>query len=530
MSNKLHKIKADGSNAGAEITGQLIEYLLAVVAATVCVAVPLYARDGYDQIGNAKFDIYKNILRLGFVPLLILTALYGVFRLQEKKKCGLSVTDGCVLAYLFLSVMSTVFGGFYQDALWGSFGWNMGLLSQVSFVLLYFLLSRFGKHYRPVLVILCIVSAVVFLIGILHRVGIDPIGFYRGLSDDQMAQFLSTIGQATWYASYLIVVLPVGISVFLYAQKKIWRIVSGIYAVIGFCSLVTQNSDSAYFALAGFMLVFFWVCVEKEESLRRFVAVCVMFFASGKIMCFFMQIDPNPELQYDFMTRLVLDSALTWVLLGACLVLYVVLWRRRDKSYSAQNMKWVRKAVLAAVVVLLVGMIALIILQTGGFLPDAVAQRLSAVSYFTWNDDWGNGRGRIWEFAGRIFGEENLLHKLIGVGPDCLSSYVAANYSEEAELFWGQKVLTNAHNEWLNILINGGVLGFVSYVGIFATAIQRFMKAEGENLLLAGIAAATASYMAYNFFCYQQVCCTPFVFILMGIGEYLYRGERISYK
>ncbi len=454
MSSKLHKMKDGGSNAGVEITGQLIAYLMAVMTATVCVAVPLYARDGYDQIGNAKFDIYKNILRLGFVPLLLLAALYGVFWLQEKKKCRLSVTDGCVLAYMFLTILSAGFGGFYQDALWGSFGWNMGLLSQISFVLLYLFLSRFGRQYRPVLVILCVVSAVVFLIGILHRVGIDPIGFYQGLTDDQMAQFLSTMGQATWYASYLIVVLPVGTAVFLYAQKKIWRMVSGIYVVIGFCSLVTQNSDSAYFALAGFMLVLFWFCVEKEESLRRFVAVCVMFFASGKVMSLFMRIRPNPELRYDFMTSLILDSVLTWVLLGICVILYVVLWKRKDKTF----------------------------------------------------------------------------HKLIGVGPDCLSSYVAANYGEEAELLWGQKVLTNAHNEWFNMLINGGILGFVSYAGIFVTAIRRFMKAAGDEPLLTGIAAAAVSYMAYNFFCYQQVCCTPFVFILLGIGEYLCRSLPHSHQ
>ena len=233
MSNKLNKIKGSNDNEGMEIVGQIVEYLLAVVAAAVCIMVPLYARDGYDQIGQAKFVIYKNMLRLGFMPLLILVVVYGIFWLREKKKLRLSVTDGFAFAYLLFTIAAAVFGGFYEDALWGSFGWNMGLLSQVSFVLLYWLLSRFGKFYRSMLLIMCAVSAVVFAIGVLHRVGIDPIGFYQGLTDDQMAQFLSTMGQATWYASYLIVVLPVGIAVFLYAQNRTWRIISGIYMVIG---------------------------------------------------------------------------------------------------------------------------------------------------------------------------------------------------------------------------------------------------------------------------------------------------------
>lgn len=526
MSNKLNRAKNSQENAGREIIGQIMEYLLAVTAVAICVAVPLYARDGYDQIGNAKFDIYKNIFRLGFVPMLILAVLYGVFWMREKHKCKLSLTDGFVLTYLACVFLAAFLGGFYQDALWGSYGWNMGLAAQVSFVLLYLFFSRFGKYYRPVLFILCAVSAVVFFIGILHRVGVDPIGFYRGLSDGQMAQFLSTMGQATWYASYLVVVLPVGIGVFLFTQNRIWRTVSEIYMVIGFGSLVTQNSDSAYFALAGFMLVFFWICVEKEETLRRFLAVCILFLAAGKIMYFLMQIKPNPELEYDFMTRLVLQSAFTWVLLGICLVLYVVLWKRKDKEYPVQMMLWARKAVLVAVMFLIGGIVALIILQAGGYLPDGIAQKLSAVSYFTWDNDWGNGRGRIWRFGIRIFREENLLHKLIGVGPDCLSSYVSAYYSEEAELFWGQKVLTNVHNEWLNMLITGGILGLVSYGGIFVTAVRRFLEAKSRDMLLVGIAAAVVSYMAYNFFCYQQVCCTPFVFILLGVGEYLYGKDR----
>lgn len=523
MSNKLRTVKSGGQGAGLEITGQIIEYLLAATAAAVCVAVPLYARDGYDQIGNAKFEIYKNLLCMGFTPLLILAAVYGVFWIREKAKYRWSVTDVFVLAYLFLTILASVFGGFYRDALWGSFGWNMGLLSQLSFVLLYLFFSRFGKYYRSVLMIMCTVSAIVFVIGILHRAGIDPIGFYQGLSDDQMAQFLSTVGQATWYASYLIVVLPVGIAVFLYAQSKVWRMVSGIYLAAGFSSLVTQNSDSAYFALAGFMLVFFWGCVEKRESMRRFMAVCVLFFASGKVMYFVMQMNPNPELIYDFFTRLVLCSRLTGVLLVICLVLYVVLWRQKDKVYPLQVMLWVRRVVLISTGVLLVGIVVLIILQTKELLPAGIAQKLSAVSYFNWKAEWGNGRGRIWHFVVEIFMQEDLLHKLIGVGPDCMSSYVAAYYSEEAEMLWGQKMLTNAHNEWLNMFISGGILGAVTYVGIFVTAVRRFMKAAHADILLTGIAAALVSYMAYNFFCYQQVCCTPFVFLLMGIGEYLCR-------
>lgn len=526
MSNKIGRKKEQEKSAGAEIIGQIMEYLLATVIIAVCIGVPLYAKNGYHQIGDAKFTAYKSIMMFGFAILLVMAIIYLCFWLKEKKKWHISITDILVVSYLVLVGISVISGGFYEDALWGCAGWNMGLMSQLSFVLLYLFISRFGKYYRLIVAVLCCVAAVTFLIGVLHRMMIDPIGFYDGLADYQKAQFLSTLGQATWYASFLAVVLPVGIAVFLDTKNTVWRIVSGIYLFIGFCSLATQNSDSAYFALAGFMLVFFWVSVEKKESFYRFVWICTLFFIAGKVMYFLLQIHPNPALEYDVITEFVLCSAGTWVLLAVFLAVCVILYIRREKSYPAEIMLKVRKGIFIALGVLTTGIIVIIILQSKSLLPDMLARKLESVSYLNWKDEWGNGRGRIWSFAVRMYGEENLLHKLFGVGPDCFNSYVAAYYSEEAYLLWGDKLLTNAHNEWLNILINAGLLGGAAYIGIFISAVIRFLKTVPRSLYVTGVAAAAVSYMAYNFFCYQQVLCTPFVFILIGIGEYVLRNRE----
>lgn len=542
MSNKIKKDrnkKNVGMASMQEILEWSIEYLVAAVMAAMCVAVSFYAKEGYNQIGNAKFAAYRTVMVTGFLLFLVFGIVLLFVRIHGGQrgsepfaagfrryfKEGLSVTDFCVLAYLFFSTIAVVSGGFYGDALWGSFGWNMGWMSQLSFVLIYLTVSRFGRHYRGILAVFCGSAFVVFLIAVLHRMLIDPIGFYEGLEGYQMAQFLSTMGQATWYASYLVVALPVGIAVFLFAEKTVWRVLGGVYTAVGFASLVTQNSDSAYFALAGFMLVFFSVCVKKRETLNRFAEVCTLFFAAGKAMYFLMQIHPNPDLEYDFITDLILNGTVTWILLGLCLLLCLFLYGRRNRPYQAVRMQWVSRAVLLAAAVILAGIVLLIVLQSKGVLPDRLGNVLSAVSYFNWNDAWGNGRGRIWSFAVRVFAGESVLHKLFGVGPDCLSSYVEAVHSEEAQLLWGDKILTNAHNEWLTMLINTGIFGVLSYIGVFGTAVRRYLQAWQQDYLLVGAAASAVSHMAYNFFCYQQVCCTPFVFLLLGVGEYLLREK-----
>lgn len=524
---------------GRKTLAQGIEYLVAAMTMILCIIVPLYAKDGYNQIGNAKFDAYKAIMLTGGVGMLVVIAVYIIWGLEEHTKAQISVTDMCVAAYLVLTWVSVFSGGFYKDALWGCYGWNMGLMSQFSFVLLYFFLSRFGRYYHVMLIALCVAAGIVYVLGILHRMLIDPIGFYDGLNFAQKAQFLSTLGQASWYGSFLAVTLPVGAGVFLYAQKKVWRVISGIFTMLGFCTLVTQNSDSAYFALAGVLLIFFMLSAGERETMCRFMGMLTLFFAAGKLMYFLMQINPNPELDPDFVTEIMWTSGITWVLLAVCLALTVVLYAmgnhedllslrggsstKKVWAYPVSLMQKIRRIVPVAVIVVIAGIILMICMQTRGMLPVQISDKLSGVSYFNWNDDWGNGRGRIWRFSVKIFSEESLGHKLFGVGPDCFNSYVNTYYGEEEALLWGEKLLTNAHNEWLNILINAGLLGAAAYIGIFVTAIGRFSQKYRQDIWLAGIAAACISYMCYNFFCYQQVLCTPFIFILMGIGEYIVR-------
>lgn len=515
------------TDSGLAVTKRLMEYLTAATMVTMCVVVAFYAKDGYHQIGNAKFAAYRNVMLIGCAALLVTAVPYIFYTLKDHKKYTLSVTDGFVLAYLILSGISVVSGGFYKDALWGYNGWNMGIMAQLSFVLLYLFMSRFGKYYRLIIGVLLIAACIVYGIGILHRLLIDPIGFYNGLTDSQKAQFLSTLGQTTWYGSFLAVTLPVGMGVFLYADKKVWRIAGGVLMTLGFCTLVTQNSDSAYFALVGVLIVFFMISARERVWMCRFMGVLTLFFASAKIMYFLMQMHPNPAFEADFITKLIWTSGWTWVLLVACLLITILLHAAGKKTeiclYPEAWMWRLCRIVPLVAAAVPMCVVIVMILQTRGVLPHVISDRLADISYFNWNDAWGNGRGRIWRFSVKMFSEESIWHKLFGLGPDCFHSYVNAHYSEEEALLWGTKQLTNAHNEWLNMLINAGILGAAAYIGIFVTAIRRFFRKSGQNALLAGITAACVSYMCYNFFCYQQVLCTPFIFMLMGIGEYIFR-------
>ena len=150
----------------------------------------------------------------------------------------------------------------------------------------------------------------------------------------------------------------------------------------------------------------------------------------------------------------------------------------------------------------------------------------STGQYLLFDEYWGNSRGFSWSITAETFAKMPLWRKLTGVGPDCYSVYCYADTDLAGRLhhyFRQNQTLTNAHNEFLNQLFCTGGIGFAAFVGFLAAAVCRFWKnREKEPMALMGLLAVLV-YGAHNFFCYQQVCCIPFLFLLIAMLENLVR-------
>lgn len=535
MAAKLAKKKKEKENTGKIITENFLEYLTAFWGVLLCLVIPFYMKDGYYKIGEAKYDAYAHLVVFGMPVLLLLVLLYFVFALRHKKTDkeqlravgkSFSVTDYFVLAYLAAVLVSYFLCVDFKTAFWGYEGWYMGLFSQLSFVLLYFICSRFLKDYQVVLGALLIMAFYVFVMGILHRLLIDPIGVYENLADYYIQQFLSTLGQASWYSSFLCTVLPAGMFCYWYFQSTAGRIAAGIFTFTGFATLVTQNTDSAYFAFLAAMLVFFWVSVEDAGRMRRLCELAFLFTLAPKFMQLMLLIHPNRTLKLDTISNTLVFDNRIWVLVILCLLL-VILFAVLEKkeNYPVSRMKIFRKWVFILIPVLLLVWVVILVLGAKGMLPQSLIPVTEKFSYLVWNDRWGNGRGFTWRFTAEMIKEMSPLRKLFGVGPDCYSSYGYSLYEESLKAMWGNSVLTNAHNEWLNSVVNYGIFGAVVYLGIFISALVRFVKNFEKTPVTLGFAACVAAYMAHNMFCYQQVLCTPYVFLFIALAEYQIRKK-----
>ena len=109
-----------------EISGNILEYIVAILAIAVSVLVPLYLKNGYHGVGDCKYELYRGIMIAG----LSITAVFLViFWLMSnfKIKDTLSVLDGFVLAFSILMIISAIAGGNFKECINGYNGWYMGI-------------------------------------------------------------------------------------------------------------------------------------------------------------------------------------------------------------------------------------------------------------------------------------------------------------------------------------------------------------------------------------------------------------------
>lgn len=520
----------------------ILTLITTVYMLLIIVVMPFYNQEGYNHIGSDKsyfFRTCSSYTAKMLLPVLVCYLLCLAINwcrvgteqgLWERivctiKKMRISPTDLFALLYAF-SVALSYWGTNYKDtALWGIEGWYMGALPQLILVGIYFCVSRFCRR-RQILYLFLPVSAIVFLLGIVNRFGWYPLS----MENSGIPSFISTVGNINWYCGYLTAVFFVGAGLFWLTPKN-QRLRAGLlalYTAVGFAALVTQGSDSGIFALAVTMLVIFCLSAgenaggsrEKAVGMLRFWQLTLL-LSGACLLIFAVRLLLPGRMNYtfflgDLLTYSMLPAIMAIISAAALLGMRLDQRKRLDKAFRVLA----RTACIAvpAAVILFAGMVALNTLRPGSL------GRLSGVDVFTFKPAWGSNRGATWGAGVQCFLEQDPLRKFIGLGPDCMWDYIVKDGSAELldmvqNTFGTGNRLTNAHCEWLTILVNTGLLGFVGYGGMMLSAIVRFLRARQ---ILPGAAACGLCLLAYtsnNVWSFQQSMGVASIFVLMGIGE-----------
>lgn len=522
----------------------LCDIVISVYLCVILAVLPLYNR-GYAQIGTDKENFFiKTMTYAGefLLPMFVLWLILRVIVAKQKKELPvfwkipesiwrtLNITDKFAALYGISVVLSYVFTRYRGEALWGTVSWRMGMWTQLGAVIVYFMVSRMwhGKDWIPALILP--VSVVVFSLGYLNKFELCPV-------DKEIinSSFISTIGNINWYCGYLVTVLFGGVYLLWkmgpgFNRKKL--ILMG-YVTIGFASLATQGSTSGIVTFAVVMFVLLGVSVGDAgkmecfwQEMTLFSVACLVTYVLRSLNVF------SQELVLEEITNILTFSAVSVIVTIVSVLMLCLIHRMRStQHYSVKVWSTIYRCVAIVISVVIVLIFVLIGINTlsGGALTGNVADP-DVAKWMTFSGDWGSNRGATWSAGAGCFRETDLLHKLFGVGPDCMYAFLSNEGSPELqnmvyERFYGNR-LTNAHNEWLTILVDMGILGLVSYAGMMISAVRNFLR-EGDKSALAGACGfCVLAYTVNNMFSFQQVMNISTMFVIMGIGANRLRAVR----
>lgn len=516
--------------------GFLCDCVISIYMCVILVVLPLYNK-GYAKIGTEKENFFLKTMTYGakcLLPVFLLWILFrGITAIQKKELPkahelpgifwrGLNLTDKFAALYGISVLISYLLTNYREEALWGTASWRMGMWTQLGAVIVYFMISRVWqwKDWIPALILP--VSAVVFFLGYMNKFGLCSVD--REITN---ISFISTIGNINWYCGYLVTVLFGGVYLLWRMETKItWKkALLMAYVAVGFASLATQGSSSGVVTFAVVMFVLFGMSVSDGERMENFWLEMTLF----SVACFvtFLLRKANifsQELLLEGITNVLTFSVLSVIMTIVSAGMLCLVHRTCSRGqYSGKTWKVLyRVAVIAVpVVVLIILVLTLINTVMGGALTSGITDP-DVAKWMTFNSNWGSARGATWAAGARCFWEADLLHKILGVGPDCMYSFLSNEGSVSLqnmvnERFGGNR-LTNAHNEWLTILVDVGVLGLVSYAGMMISAIRNFLRTGEKSVLLGACGVCVLAYTVNNMFSFQQVMNISTVFVIMGIG------------
>ncbi len=554
------KLKNAGVKAKELLSERFVKETLAIYLFFMFVIYPLYYQDKYYNMGEAKWSFFKTVtyfwsndegdfLFPGVVLFLIAFFgwfLYDIFRVNRAKDWfslkKVSITDWFVLAYLVFCFLSSILTPYKNlpeasgvvlepsqyNVLGGYSGWYMGLVAQVAFVILYFFVSRFWRWDTLMMVLYLSSASLVFLFGVLNRFMIDPLGMYTDLDPSYIPQFLSTLGQATWYSSYVVQLFPIGLFIYWYSEKTWVRRLSLVYTILGSMTIITQGSDSAFYAIIAMVSTLFYFSFTENKYLLRWIETILVMLLSWRVIGFLQMAFPDAAVDPGTLMLFGSKHPLMWgviVLLGVAY--YFLVKADKEEKLNISKLLIVRRLYFALLIAGIAGGILYIVLNTNGLLPAGLS---SDNWYLLFDDKWGSDRGGSWRVTVDSVVKtitDDPVRFLFGAGPDGFFNTVYIYHSDFLFNKWGENtILTCAHNEFMTQIVNIGIFGGIAYIGIFIAAILNFAKNAGKYPeTIAPIMCITA-YMAHNFFCYQQIICTPVIFIIIGAGECLARVGR----
>lgn len=539
--------KVDQKNKRGDIY-KITDAVIHLYLVYMFVIFPLVLHDGYKDITITKYNFFKN----GVLALLIIMALLLVLYLTDRsgntghpgsdravsKKHTILASDVFMVLFLIAGFFAFLAAKDRMAAFTGELGRRCGFAFLLLVGAAYICVAVGCSVKEWIYPVFACVSGLTYLMSILQHLEIDLFHLYASIRFDQRPMFISTFGNINMYASFLCLAIPLFMAAGMYADKCWKRVLYTLVLFLGGMAVIAANSDVAYIGIGVPMVVLLLAGIRnrvKTYDDRMVIgqkSTCDPFLGwligyAGIVLGYTVMafLTTGTGKGYDKLTGLakLVDHRLILTIESIVLVIGSLLygWGSRKKAdcvvAQKKGLRSVKDKKQASTMgcwkVIFGSVVGILILTAFVTVVTGVGNQWEI---FTFDDEWGNYRGYVWNRLFRIYQDLPFVNKVFGTGNESIYTLMSARYSDEMIEVTGT-VYDSAHNEYLQYLVTMGIVGLITYLGLIITSIVNGVKLVKENPLCMPLLAGMIGYVVQAFVNVEQPITTPFLFLFLAL-------------
>lgn len=238
---------------------------------------------------NSIFYIY-SILLIGILPLIIIpsdidrfyepkaiflyfiTILFLPFLYNNKTWREKSLIQNSLSIFMMLILLSTIFSIDIEISLFGKAFRKEGGITIIFYCIIFLIFYKEFNYSEKVMKIIFFFISIVALYGIVQYFGYDFIS-RDDIRKNWIKHTISTIGNRNFYASLIVIILPITLSIYCYTRKNIFL----IYGCTLFCGLLLSMTRGCWIASAFSILLLLLYSINKTQMRRRMILILSLF-------------------------------------------------------------------------------------------------------------------------------------------------------------------------------------------------------------------------------------------------------------
>ena len=467
-------------------------------------AYPLFTGfKGYTEVTLSKYIFFVSLTLL-WLAVLFAAAIKDRMRLKLSK---LNLIGVFILLFAVFCCASALLSSFGSSVFLGE-GRFDGLVTTLLCAGIFFGVSRFGHVKISYIYAAALAVSLSCIVAMLQILGFNPLHLFPGSYNyyDAGVQFsstfLGTIGNADLFSAYICLVLPLICAYYITAAKRPLPLLPS--ALLCALCLFKSGVSGGILALAATALLAAPFIITDGEKLRRTLEISCIFLCSV-----FLAVSVKAAEVADAVTVSFLFSRTSLLLLILTVFMAASRLILSKRNFAQRTLKLFFSA--TSIIIFVSGLLTAYYWKgTSGSVYE-----LSQLMHGNIDDSFGSSRILIWRKTLELVPEKLLL----GGGPGTLALRLDISFSrlvEETGKTLSSSV-DNAHNEYLGILVNTGLLSLAAYLAAQAVSLYKVAKSAVLSEFCRCFACALLCYWIQAFFGLGLFLVSPLMWLIWGL-------------